>query len=450
MGLAQRWFRPRRLVLVGCGAGKVDFAAPPMVLYTGSYHRLCLQAAGVLTARDRIGILSAKYGLVGAFDPVMLEPYDLRLGQPGSVTADQVREQAAGRGLLDPADVPEVVVLAGGAHAALARQVWPHASFPLAACRGIGEQRQRLARLVEDHQWQSTLQRAQAQWHRLVPDEQAAHHLDGDLPGAVPPSDHSWPGDGEDVEELLAASDSDVRRRAATLEPAEYPGVGVYPHPVYLSGVDNADLRAAAAGDWLLGVMVQPGNATARSIGAYHWYAADNGCYSQGARFNPAAWLRWVARLPRDTCIFVAAPDVWGDHAATLCRADPWLDRVRLLGFPVALAAQDGLQPADVPWDRIDCLMVGGTDPWRASPAVPRLLAAARQEEKWLHLGRVNSWRRLRWAASLGFDSADSTYLAFGPATNLPRLLGWLDGLACGTQQMLPLELAALDSGGSR
>lgn len=41
-------------------------------------------------------------------------------------------------------------------------------------------------------------------------------------------------------------------------------------------------------------------------------------------------------------------------------------------------------------------------------------------------MGRVNSLRRLRHAAAIGCDSADGTYLAFGPDRNLPRLLDWI------------------------
>jgi hypothetical protein len=42
-------------------------------------------------------------------------------------------------------------------------------------------------------------------------------------------------------------------------------------------------------------------------------------------------------------------------------------------------------------------------------------------------MGRVNSLRRLRYAADIGCDSVDGTYLAFGPDQNLPTLLTWID-----------------------
>ena len=46
--------------------------------------------------------------------------------------------------------------------------------------------------------------------------------------------------------------------------------------------------------------------------------------------------------------------------------------------------------------------------------------------EKWVHVGRVNSWRRLDLVASWDVDSVDGTYLAFGPDANGARLATWL------------------------
>ncbi|MDP9850368.1 hypothetical protein [Streptosporangium lutulentum] len=41
-------------------------------------------------------------------------------------------------------------------------------------------------------------------------------------------------------------------------------------------------------------------------------------------------------------------------------------------------------------------------------------------------MGRVNSHRRLRYAAGIGCQSADGTLIAFGPDHHLPRLLSWV------------------------
>ncbi|MGH3863561.1 hypothetical protein, partial [Actinokineospora sp.] len=44
---------------------------------------------------------------------------------------------------------------------------------------------------------------------------------------------------------------------------------------------------------------------------------------------------------------------------------------------------------------------------------------------KRVHMGRVNSGRRWTYAEHLGCHSADGTFLAFAPDTNLQRLRGW-------------------------
>ena len=50
----------------------------------------------------------------------------------------------------------------------------------------------------------------------------------------------------------------------------------------------------------------------------------------------------------------------------------------------------------------------------------------------------MNSWKRLKAAAVSGYDSADGTYLVFGPDLLLPKLNGWLDAL--NTQPAMDLE----------
>ncbi len=57
-----------------------------------------------------------------------------------------------------------------------------------------------------------------------------------------------------------------------------------------------------------------------------------------------------------------------------------------------------------------------------------------------VHCGRVNSLKRLRYAASIGCQSADGTFLAYGPDRNLPVLLGWLHTLHAPTPASTPWE----------
>jgi len=135
---------PARVVVIPCGGAKQAQAAPAGELYTGTYHRACRRAADALTAQGGITlVLSALHGLV-PLDQV-LEPYDLRMGQQGSVTAARLAEQARALGV-DRAR--EVVALGGAAYSRAALAVWPHATTPLAGLPGMGYQLQALAAIA--------------------------------------------------------------------------------------------------------------------------------------------------------------------------------------------------------------------------------------------------------------------------------------------------------------
>jgi hypothetical protein len=125
--------------------------------------------------------------------------------------------------------------------------------------------------------------------------------------------------------------------------------------------------------------------------------------------------------------LWAVAPDVVADHAATLARSLPWLDKITALGVPAAFVAQDGATPETVPWERFAVLFIGGTTGWKLGPAAADLAAAAHLRGVPVHIGRVNSGARFRYAAALGATSVDGTFLAFGPAANLPRLCAWID-----------------------
>lgn len=155
-------------------------------------------------------------------------------------------------------------------------------------------------------------------------------------------------------------------------------------------------------------------------------WCADNGCFSN--RWDEDRWWKFLTANAHEagSCLFAVAPDVVGDAAATLAKSAPWLPRIRELGYPAALVAQDGLEHLDVPWDTFDCLFIGGSTRWKTSLAAQRLAAEAKARGKWLHMGRVNSARRFRLARDVfGCDSADGTHITFHPEENLGNVLAW-------------------------
>lgn len=172
-----------------------------------------------------------------------------------------------------------------------------------------------------------------------------------------------------------------------------------------------------------LGLMCQPASNPPRA--GWVW-AADNGCFA--AKWDPKRWQAWLSRpMPRSGCLFAVVPDVVADHAATLERWDVYGDVVRRLRYPAAFVAQNGAEDGGVPWDDLDCLFIGGSTEWKQSEHAFTLAVEARRRGKWVvHVGRVNSSARLAsWRAHA--DSADGTFLAFGPKVNLPKVIGWLE-----------------------
>jgi hypothetical protein len=157
------------------------------------------------------------------------------------------------------------------------------------------------------------------------------------------------------------------------------------------------------------------------------FWCADNGCFS--SRFKEDHWWRFLERHADDLdlCAFATAPDVVGDARATLERSLPWLPKIRALGYPAAFVAQDGIENTEIPWDEFDAWFIGGTNEFKLGELSRELVAEALSRGKWVHMGRVNSKKRWKLAESWGCDSADGTFLTYGPAVNLPKLLNWFN-----------------------
>jgi len=203
---------------------------------------------------------------------------------------------------------------------------------------------------------------------------------------------------------------------------------------LYLANPSNARVRAMMTSGHL-GAVITPaqGNRLPPDV----LFCIDNGC-GPGSDGQPGtgypgdrAYLELLSRMSaraRRRCLFATAPDVLGDAAATIARSAPFVYRIRAwFGLPVALVAQDGLERLDVPWTWCDVLFLGGSTGWKLGPAAAALTAEAHARGKRVHMGRVNTRQRLRYAAYIGCDSADGTGITRGPDKNLPAMLGWLN-----------------------
>jgi hypothetical protein len=194
---------------------------------------------------------------------------------------------------------------------------------------------------------------------------------------------------------------------------------------MYFANPSTEKVRDAMRAGVGLGMIDTPRQGNKRPKGVV--WCADNGCFGTGYP-GDEAWLAWLDRNADDAplCAFATAPDVVGDATATMRRSRPFLSAIRDRGYPAALVAQDGLENLSVPWDEIDALFIGGSTDWKLSAPAETLCREAQTRGKWVHMGRVNSRKRLLIAKRWGCDSADGTYIAFGPDINLPKVLTWL------------------------
>lgn len=134
-------------------------------------------------------------------------------------------------------------------------------------------------------------------------------------------------------------------------------------------------------------------------------WAADNDCF-QG--LDVPAFERMLEKIQgHPGCLFVVAPDVVGDAVRTAEWFEDWEPMIHGMGLPVALAAQDGL--VDPPWSRFEALFIGGSTGFKLGTDAERLVDEAKARGKWIHMGRVNSGRRMEYAASIGCDSVDGS-----------------------------------------
>lgn len=194
---------------------------------------------------------------------------------------------------------------------------------------------------------------------------------------------------------------------------------------IYFANPSTEKIRdAVRAGH--IGIISTPKSSreSQKVYGAY--WCADNGCFGDG--FDAGQWWNWLVSESQhaQTCVFATAPDVVGNHWATLDRSAPWLPKIRHLGYKAAFVAQDGATKSNVPWDSFDSLFIGGTTEFKLGETARQLASHAKNIGKWVHMGRVNSAKRFRYAESIGCDSVDGTYLIYGPDTNLPKLMAWI------------------------
>lgn len=155
-------------------------------------------------------------------------------------------------------------------------------------------------------------------------------------------------------------------------------------------------------------------------------WALDNGRFSGKVPLGNLPLKIETMKEYRSTCLFVVAPDVVGNAKSTMALYPEWREIIKLFGFPVAFAGQDGLEDFGLP-DDFDAFFIGGSTKWKLSKSAREFAQEAKRRGKWLHMGRVNSLARIHYAESIGCDSVDGTHIIFEPRRASKRLIAWMN-----------------------
>jgi hypothetical protein len=151
------------------------------------------------------------------------------------------------------------------------------------------------------------------------------------------------------------------------------------------------------------------------------YWAADNEAFTKTVM--PETFFSFLDRmLPhQQSCLFVTVPDVVGNAVATLESFRWWAWRIKARGWPIAFVAQDGQENLPFP-PEFDVLFIGGSTKWKMSGMADGCIRRAKAAGKWVHVGRVNSQRRIRHFQLMGVDSVDGTTFTYAPDREIQRI----------------------------
>lgn len=153
-------------------------------------------------------------------------------------------------------------------------------------------------------------------------------------------------------------------------------------------------------------------------------YALENGAwhrYQQGKPFVAAEFTSALDRLGPGAD-WVVVPDIVLGGQASLELSIGWLPRVLSAAPRALVAVQNGMAPADVRplLGPSVGIFVGGDTRWKEQ-TIGLWSALGRELRCWVHVGRVNTARRIRICTAEGATSFDGSSPARF-AINIPRL----------------------------
>lgn len=166
-------------------------------------------------------------------------------------------------------------------------------------------------------------------------------------------------------------------------------------------------------------------------------WAADNGAFKGFDSNRFMTLLNNIVGKPR--CLFVVAPDVVANASETARCLYQWWPRLRRAGHPIAFVLQDGQEDRPLPEKKFwDVAFIGGTTDFKLSRAAADIVHDVKAMGRWVHMGRVNSKRRIKYAMRIGCDSFDGTSTSMFGDVWIPKHLRSIQSV--GDQPLIDFE----------
>lgn len=135
----------------------------------------------------------------------------------------------------------------------------------------------------------------------------------------------------------------------------------------------------------------------------HHVFAVDNGAFTS-LKIRGLQNLLKRNSIVRDASLFVAVPDKVGCHRTTVALYE---DHHHICeGWRKAFVAQDGFDGAP---PCADAIFIGGTDKFKDSLEALEIVAAFLNQEKHVHIGRVNGPERFLRFHAAGAHTCDGS-----------------------------------------
>ena len=160
-------------------------------------------------------------------------------------------------------------------------------------------------------------------------------------------------------------------------------------------------------------------------------YSIDNGIYADTVagrkwEFEPFLKLLYKAKESPVDPEFIVVPDELFDAKKTKEKFKYYSEHIKNLGFKfrLAMAVQDGMTPNDIPSKDV-VAFIGGSTKFKQEKTADFIKAGFD-----VHVGRVNTLKRLFWAKQLGCVSVDgSGWFRCGGIENQNQRPQRVDGL---------------------